>query len=91
MLAGQRQTGDQGTLSMARAALAQGLAAAPVVVGLDINKLRQTIAYLARLYAEGEISEHTFEVSVNYACSLFIDQEVERRIQTLISEKLLGQ
>jgi len=91
VLTGQRQSGKANSVSKAKTAIAEdwaaiALTAAPV--GLDVNRLRQTIAYLSYLYAEGEISDRAFEVLVNYACSMFIDQEVERRIQNLLAEKL---
>lgn len=93
MLAGQRQSSKKNSLSQAKQAIAEDLAAislTPAPIGLDVNRLRQTITYLSYLYSEGEISDRAFEVLVNYACSMFIDQEVERRIQHLLAEKLTG-
>jgi hypothetical protein len=57
-------------------------------VGLDINTLQETIAYFSYLYTQGEITEKALEALVSYACSVFIENEMESRIQMIFKQKL---
>lgn len=56
--------------------------------GLDINTLQKTIAYFSCLYAQGEITEKALEALVCYVCSVFIENEIDNRIQMLFEQKM---
>ena len=47
-------------------------------------------SYLAHLHTTGEISEKAFESLVEYACELFVEAEVERRLGAYLEKKLFG-
>jgi len=53
------------------------------------SNLRQVIAYLSSLYANGEISEKGFEVLVEQACMVFVETEIENRLSAYLERKLL--
>ena len=55
---------------------------------VDINTLQKTIAYFSYLYTQGEITEKALKVLVSYACSVFIENEIESRFQMIFEQKL---
>ncbi|AFY69694.1 hypothetical protein Pse7367_1403 [Thalassoporum mexicanum PCC 7367] len=54
---------------------------------LDTKNLRATLDYFSHLYAEGEISQSALEELIAYACSIFIETEVERRLNKEINKR----
>lgn len=56
---------------------------------LNLEKLKGSLSYFSYLYANGEISGQAFEALVRDACSIFIENEVEERLQEALERKLL--
>ncbi|WP_026735659.1 hypothetical protein [Fischerella sp. PCC 9605] len=56
---------------------------------LNVEKLKGVLSYFSYLHKSGEISDKAFEALVRYACSIFIENEVELRIQDALEEKIL--
>ncbi|MBD1920521.1 hypothetical protein H6F77_05390 [Microcoleus sp. FACHB-831] len=57
--------------------------------GLNVESLKGSLSYFSYLHAKGEISDKTFEYLVRYACSIFIENEVEERVQDALERKLM--
>ncbi len=55
---------------------------------LNVEKLKSVLSYFSYLRANGEISDKAFESLVHYACSIFIENEVEEIIQETLDRKL---
>jgi hypothetical protein len=56
---------------------------------LNLEKLEGSLSYFSYLYANGEISDKAYKVLVRHACSIFIENEVEERIQEALERKLM--
>ncbi|MBD6618602.1 hypothetical protein FNW02_22930 [Komarekiella sp. 'clone 1'] len=56
---------------------------------LNVEKLKGVLSYFSYLHANGEISDKAFENLVCYACSIFIENEVEEIVQETLERKLV--
>ncbi|MGI2902036.1 MULTISPECIES: hypothetical protein [Tolypothrichaceae] len=56
---------------------------------LNVEKLKGVLSYFSYLRANGEISDKAFESLVHYACSIFIENEVEEIVQETLERKLM--
>lgn len=54
------------------------------------SQLRQMISYLYSLYVNGEISEKGFQVLVEQACRVFVETEIEKRMNAYLERKILA-
>lgn len=54
---------------------------------INVEKLKVAISYFSYLNANGEISDKAFDALVRYACSIFIENEVEILVQETLEEK----
>ena len=52
-----------------------------------LKKLKIVISYFSYLNAKGEISEQAFKELVSYACSIFIENELESRVEEVLEKK----
>ena len=52
-----------------------------------LKKLKIVISYFSYLNAKGEISEQAFKALVRYACSIFIENELESRVEEVLEKK----
>ncbi|BAY83113.1 hypothetical protein NIES267_25990 [Calothrix parasitica NIES-267] len=59
------------------------------VTNLNVKKLKAAISYFSYLNANGEISDKAFDALVRYACSIFIENEVEILVQETLEEKFI--
>ncbi|MBD2776297.1 hypothetical protein [Iningainema tapete] len=55
---------------------------------LNVKKLKAVLSYFSYLRNNGEISDKAFENLVRYACSIFIENEVEEIVQEALELKL---
>jgi len=55
----------------------------------NLERLKIALSYFSYLKRQGTIEEQTFEVLVKYACSLFIENEVEEKIESVLERKLM--
>lgn len=55
---------------------------------LNVESLKGTLSYFSHSYSKGEISDKAFEALVRYACAIFIENEVEERVQEALEHKL---
>lgn len=55
----------------------------------NLERLKITLSYLSYLKLQGTIEDRTFEVLVKYACSLFLENEVEEKIESALERKLM--
>ena len=55
---------------------------------LNVESLKGTLSYFSQLHSKGEISDQAFEALVRYACAIFIENEVEERVQEALEHKL---
>jgi hypothetical protein len=56
---------------------------------LNAKNLKGLLSYLTYLYTEGEISEKAFEALVRHAYSIYVENEIEGRIQKMLKRDLL--
>ncbi|MBH8573270.1 hypothetical protein I8752_09615 [Nostocaceae cyanobacterium CENA369] len=56
---------------------------------LNVEKLKGALSYFSHLHTTGEISDKAFETLVNHACSIFIENEVEFRVNEVIERKVI--
>ncbi|RUR77142.1 hypothetical protein ACF3DV_02530 [Chlorogloeopsis fritschii PCC 9212] len=56
---------------------------------LNVEKLKEVLSYFSYLHNNREINDQAFESLVRYACSIFIEQELEVRIQETLERKLM--
>ncbi|MEM6401632.1 MAG: hypothetical protein AAF757_15580 [Cyanobacteria bacterium P01_D01_bin.116] len=56
---------------------------------LNVEKLKGVLSYFSYLHANGEISDKAFEALVSYACSIFIENQVEHIVQETLERKLM--
>lgn len=56
---------------------------------LNVESLKGILSYISHLHTSGDISDKAREALVRYACSIFIENEVEERVQEAIESKLL--
>ncbi|OUL23290.1 hypothetical protein BV378_21640 [Nostoc sp. RF31YmG] len=52
-------------------------------------RLKSIVSYFSYLNKNGEISDRAFEALVHYACSIFIENELEARVQTVVEQKII--
>lgn len=52
------------------------------------QNFQRVVQELLRLQQEEKLSNDQLEALLLYACSLFVEQEVDRRVQKVISDKL---
>lgn len=55
----------------------------------NLERLKIVISYFSYLNANGEISDKAFKALVRYACSIFIENEVESRVEEVLEQKLI--
>ena len=55
------------------------------------QNFRNVVQWLLQLHQEEQIDDDQLEALLVYACSLFIEQEVDRRIENILSDKLSEQ
>lgn len=55
---------------------------------LNVESLKGVLSYFSYLHAKGEISDKALEALVRYACAIFIENEVEERVQKAMERKL---
>lgn len=55
----------------------------------NLARLKIAISFFSYLNTKGEISDRAFKALVRYACSIFIDNEVELRVEELLDKKIL--
>ncbi|HEY9848569.1 MAG TPA: hypothetical protein V6D28_03855 [Leptolyngbyaceae cyanobacterium] len=55
----------------------------------NLERLKIVISYFSYLNANGEISDKAFKTLVRYACSIFIENEVELRVEEVLEQKVL--
>ncbi len=55
----------------------------------NLERLKIALSYLSELKLKGEISDKGFETLVKYACSLFLANEVEAKIESALERKLI--
>lgn len=56
---------------------------------LNVEKLKGVLSYFSYLYKSGEINDKILEVLIKYACSIYIENEIEIRIEETLEAKLL--
>ncbi|MBD2039291.1 hypothetical protein H6F56_01220 [Microcoleus sp. FACHB-672] len=54
----------------------------------NLERLKIVISYFSYLNAKGEISDQALKALVRYACSIFIENEVESRVEAVLEQKL---
>lgn len=59
------------------------------LTNLNVEKLKGVISYFSYLNVNGEISDKAFDALVRYACSIFIENEVEILVQETLEEKFM--
>jgi hypothetical protein len=52
-------------------------------------RLKSILSYFSYLNKNGEISDQAFKNLVRYACSIFIENEVEARIGSVFEQKII--
>lgn len=55
----------------------------------NLKKLKIALSSFSYLNATGEISDRAFDALVKYACSIFIENEVEFMVQDALERKLM--
>ncbi|MFQ4142805.1 hypothetical protein [Chlorogloeopsis sp. ULAP02] len=60
-----------------------------ILTRLNVEKLKGVLSYFSYLHNNGEISDRAFETLVRYACSIFIENEVEAKIKGTLERKLM--
>lgn len=55
----------------------------------NLARLQSQLSFFSYLNINGEISDQAFEALVRYACSIFIENEVEARVQNALEEKFI--
>jgi hypothetical protein len=53
-------------------------------------RLKSILSFFSYLNTNGEISDEAFEALVRYACSTFIENELEERVQGAFEQKFLN-
>lgn len=56
----------------------------------NLVRLQSQLSFFSYLNINGEISDQTFEALVRYACSIFIENEVEARVQNAFEQKFIN-
>lgn len=56
---------------------------------LNAKNLKGLLSYLSYLYTEGEISDKAFESLVRHAYSVYVENEIEAKIQKMLKQHLL--
>lgn len=59
------------------------------LTSLNVEKLKSVLSYFSYLQSTGEISDKAFETLVSYACSIFIENEVEAKVQQVLDRKFM--
>ncbi len=59
------------------------------LTSLNVEKLKGVLSYFSYLHTNGEISDKAFETLVSYACSIFIENEVEIVVQDTLERKFI--
>ncbi|ARV60812.1 hypothetical protein BZZ01_21280 [Nostocales cyanobacterium HT-58-2] len=59
------------------------------LASLNVEKLKSVLSYFSYLHSNGEISDKAFEALVRYACSIFLENEVEVIIQETLERKFM--
>ncbi|MBD0386809.1 MAG: hypothetical protein ICV54_09835 [Nostoc sp. C3-bin3] len=54
----------------------------------NIVRLKSILSFFSYLNMNGEISDEAFEALVRYACSIFIENEVEARFKDSFEQKI---
>lgn len=55
----------------------------------NLERLKIVISYFSYLNAKGEISDKAFKALVRYACSIFVENALESRIEQVLEQKLI--
>ncbi|BAZ32329.1 hypothetical protein NIES4074_48310 [Cylindrospermum sp. NIES-4074] len=55
----------------------------------NLVRLKSILSFFSYLNMKGEISDESLEALVRYACSIFIENEVEARVQDAIEQRLI--
>lgn len=56
----------------------------------NLVRLKSLLSFFSYLNMNGEISDRAFEALVRYACSIFIENEVEARVQNALEQKFIN-
>lgn len=56
----------------------------------NMIRLKGILSYFSYLNINGEISDEAFEALVRYACSIFIENELEERVQFALEQKVMN-
>lgn len=56
--------------------------------GSNLVRLKSILSFFSYLNMNGEISDKAFEALVRYACSIFIENEIEARVKDAFEQKL---
>ncbi|WGV27044.1 hypothetical protein [Halotia branconii] len=56
----------------------------------NMIRLKGILSYFSYLNINGEISDEAFEALVRYACSVFIENELEERVQFALEQKVMS-
>ncbi len=56
----------------------------------NLVRLQSQLSFFSHLNINGEISDRAFEALVRYACSIFIENEVEGRVQNALEQKFIN-
>ncbi|MEH2378392.1 MAG: hypothetical protein V7K27_05730 [Nostoc sp.] len=54
----------------------------------NIVRLKSILSFFSYLNINGKISDEAFEVLVRYACSIFIENEIEARVKDVFEQKI---
>ncbi|MDF5707383.1 MAG: hypothetical protein PUP90_06795 [Nostoc sp. S4] len=56
----------------------------------NLVKFKSLLSFFSYLNMNGEISDRAFEALVRYACSIFIENEVEARVKDALEQKFIN-
>ncbi|MEH2320545.1 MAG: hypothetical protein V7K24_26360 [Nostoc sp.] len=56
----------------------------------NLVRLKSILSFFSYLNMNGEISDKAFEALVRYACSIFIENEVEARVKDAFEQKIIN-
>lgn len=55
----------------------------------NLVRLKRILSFFSYLNTKGEISDESCQALVRYACSIFIENEVEERVQAALEQRLI--
>ncbi|QLE56760.1 hypothetical protein [Nostoc sp. TCL26-01] len=56
----------------------------------NFSRLKSIIAFFSYLNMNGEISDEAFTSLVRYACSIFVENEIESRVNFTFEKKIIS-